>query len=305
MNIKERLKSKLFPKPLIKEPTLNDVTDPEIELIYQLRDDIQQLNFKPNANSSWENNRYQLKKHILLSDPRNFLKWPFIIGSMFWEADKVEFDELSSSKLWTKFIPAIKESKIGTPTTYQYYPDSSGNLVHHAYSLLQIMEKTSINIDKINKVFEFGGGYGSFCRLLYQYDYSGSYTILDLPEFSCLQKYYLNSIELKNPLNISLNATKYENRSVNLINQINEPEEFDAFIGLWSISEVPTSLREEIFSKLKNLKYILIAFQGSFAGVDNLLYFNDFKKEFPDFKWEMYPIKHLPFKDHYLIGEKN
>ncbi|MEZ5010016.1 MAG: hypothetical protein R2753_17840 [Chitinophagales bacterium] len=158
---------------------------------------------------------------------------------------EIEFKELNKSKHWSQLKGGIKESKIGNPPSYNQYPESSGNLIHHAYSMLQIMEYTSIDFTKIKRVFEFGGGYGSSCRLLYQLGYTGSYTILDLPEFSCLQKYYLNSLPLKNKLKIEINNPKYEDHTVNLINQIKKPEDIDFFFALWSISEVPLNLRKK------------------------------------------------------------
>ena len=43
-------------------------------------------------------------------------------------------------------------------------------------------------------IVEFGGGYGSMCRLLHKLGFSGQYFIYDLPEFVALQRYFLKSI---------------------------------------------------------------------------------------------------------------
>jgi hypothetical protein len=46
-------------------------------------------------------------------------------------------------------------------------------------------------------IVEFGGGYGSMCRLIYQAGYMGSYIIYDFAHLNLIQDYYLKSTCLK------------------------------------------------------------------------------------------------------------
>jgi hypothetical protein len=39
-------------------------------------------------------------------------------------------------------------------------------------------------------VIEFGGGYGSLCRLFFNQQFKGQYVLFDLPPFSALQHFF-------------------------------------------------------------------------------------------------------------------
>ena len=69
-------------------------------------------------------------------------------------------------------------------------------MIHHAYHLAQFEEKTRTQVHEIDFVLEFGGGYGSMCRLFYNLGFRGRYVIFDLPSFSALQIYYLKTLDL-------------------------------------------------------------------------------------------------------------
>src|SRR5207244_11597755 len=49
-------------------------------------------------------------------------------------------------------------------------------------------------VDDLACVLEFGGGYGSMCRLFHNLGFRGRYLIFDLPAFSALQRFFLRSI---------------------------------------------------------------------------------------------------------------
>ena len=95
------------------------------------------------------------------------------------------------------------------------HKDSSNNLLHHAYNLLQLDLHTPLH--KLPTILEFGGGYGSTARLAFRLGFQGTYLIFDLPEFSALQRFYLSTLNFpvapaakNNPAIhcISLNSTR-------------------------------------------------------------------------------------------------
>lgn len=244
---------------------------------------IQDINKRVNidalSNDTWTRHRKSLIKSIKENDPRGFIKWPEVKTTMFWEADSSELEYLKNSKYWEQLKFALLEDSIGAPPAYNLMPESSGNIIHHAYSLVKFLELSNSNIEDLNYIFEFGGGYGSLCRLFYKMGYKGSYIIYDLPEFSCLQKYFLTQV---NPeLHITYSSENKENeKCVHLLTEPDQLIEFnkiDLFIALWSFSEVPKALRKTVLDKLNltKTKNYFIAFQDEFSGVNNFEYFTE------------------------------
>ena len=133
-------------------------------------------------------------------DPRAFLRWPTIAKAMFVSNQpylSLELLSLRSRRDWRhRWRPALRESPVGHPLPFWALPWSSGNLIHHAYHLAQFEARTGQAAEQFPAVFEFGGGYGSMCRLFHQLGFSGRYVIYDLPQFSALQAFYLGSLGL-------------------------------------------------------------------------------------------------------------
>ena len=146
----------------------------------------------------WINYLNRLRQLVLNQEPREFLRWSPVAETMFIVFARFIFTELKYLKScpnWnTRWRAAIKESSIGNPVLYLFYKSSSGNLIQHAYHLAQFEEKTGSEVHDMKYVLEFGGGYGSMCRLFFNLGFSGKYIIFDFPAFNALQSYYLKSI---------------------------------------------------------------------------------------------------------------
>lgn len=255
----------------------------------QLRTKILEINSKDElGTSSWEKNRMEVRRAILEDNINDFLNWSVIQKTMFYEAPKVEYIEVMKNE---SVANGIIESKIGTPKPYYLDSTTSGNLIHHAYSINKLLQKTSIN--DFDKVIEFGGGYGSMCRLFRNMNYLKKYVIFDLPEFSALQEFYLSSINIDYSKNTIFTSDMDELKDENL-NTL--------FIATWSFSEMPLELRENLSSSLM-FNYCVIAFQSEFDGINNIEYFEEFKNKYPTINFETTPIEHLP-GHFYLIGSK-
>ena len=240
----------------------------------------------------WESECRKLEIKLKITDCSNFLQWDFIKNDMFHEVHSNAFYELKNSTYWEKIKGALKEDEFGKPNKYYLYPESSGNLIHHAYSLFQLVKHfPDFNIDKIASVFEFGGGYGSWCRLLRRLGFNGTYIIYDFPCFLELQSFFLKKI------GIGTEKTFF------ISNSNSSPWYTDLFVSLWAISESPSGLRLKILDKVFS-KYVLIAYQNIFEGIDNILYFGDFIKNHLEYTWKNYEIPHIK-NNYYLLGERN
>jgi hypothetical protein len=261
---------------------------------------------------SWANNMNRLKALVLNNDPRKFLDWDVIRKTMYIGNSgyiRKEYKYLKSiSNFSGRWYPAIQESTIGLPKRYNHLGRSSGNLIHHAYHIAKFEEETNLLITNSDFVFEFGGGYGSMCRLFHNLGYKKRYLIFDLAPFSALQKYYLKSLGLE-ILDIDnfikaesgiLCISKIEDLQIILKNSdINQSNSL--FLGTWSISETPVNLREIIFPLVKDFSSFLIAYQNNFCNVDNIDYFDNFRKQHKNISWNNWEIPHLP-GNNYLIG---
>lgn len=142
---------------------------------------------------TWERHRYELRWHVLHSNISEFLRWSTIQATMFVEEApyiRSEYDALVDE--WPACLPALAEGSTGNPKRLSFAPDTSGNMVHQAYHLLQL-RRVGIDFLNVSSVVEFGGGYGAMARLFNRLGYTGKYYIHDLLEFQWLQEYYLEA----------------------------------------------------------------------------------------------------------------
>ncbi len=284
----------------------------------ELRESFGNLPDRPTDNCSpsereWSRNIARLRRLIRSQDPREFLTWDVIERTMFvGDADylSIELNYLMQHVDWNRmWRQAIREVNGGCPPPYAKYPESSGNLIHHAYHVAQLMDQTSIRVEDLTLVVEFGGGYGSMCRLFQNLGFGGSYVVFDFPEFSALQRFYLKSLGF----NIStVNSRGAESNSIACASNIEElklaigsivdPHEA-LFIATWSVSEAPISVRNKILPMVADFGAFLIAYQRRFGEVDNVAFFQGWKQMQEKIDWKSWEIEHLP-GNCYLVGRR-
>jgi putative sugar O-methyltransferase len=240
---------------------------------------------------TWKNHVARLRYHLDHSDLTKFTQWDVIRETMFVNQQTyvfTELNELMRSPEWsTRWQPAIVESPIGSPEPYEFYVQSSGNLIHHAYSLYRFEKATGIRIEQLESVLEVGGGYGSFCRLVKSLGFKGAYTIFDLPEFCYLQSRYLGGLEIHMGGHVRF-----------VTNRDHIPYSTDLYIGLWSISELPVNERNQVMGC--NADAYMLAYQDKFEDIDNLAYFEEVSRVF-EYDWHPESINHMP-GNRYLFG---
>jgi hypothetical protein len=156
-------------------------------------------------------------------------------------------------------------------------------------------------------VFEFGGGYGSMCRLLHNLGFRGRYLIFDLPAFSRLQRYFLSSIGV--PLRTAAEFEAGEPGVLCIDDQSqlhacleNVPHSNALFMATWSISETPVHLRNAILPLVRDFGNFLIGYQSRFNEVDNVAFFGAWRDGMPaKIRWHDWAIRHLR-ENSYLVG---
>ena len=259
----------------------------------------------------WAKHMNRLRELVLSANPREFLRWDVVSSTMFVSRAayiRTELRYLRCCPDWdARWRAAIKESRVGHPRLYIFYPPSSENLIHHAYHLAQFEQKTQRPVDRMNYVLEFGGGYGSMCRLFYNLGFCGKYVIFDLPPFSALQRYYLQTQGF--PVLTPADAVKAKTGIVCVsdFGQLKTIMDGDMqvpnamFVATWSISETPVQIRHAVMPFMARFNSFLIAYQDRFGEVDNSVFFECWKKINSHVVWHNWPIAHVP-GNSYLIA---
>ena len=299
---------------------LDPPTAKEKEDIKKLKKTFKELPYEfaencPKSERLWKQNMNNLRELVLKNNPREFLRWDIILGTMFVGNEQyvlTELNDLRKKYDWkNRWEKAIQEVSVGNPIPFDKYHHSSPNLIHHAYHLSQFEEMTGISTDKIDCVFEFGGGYGSMCRLFHNLGFKGKYLIFDLPHFSALQTYYLKTIGI--PV-YEFDRIQASENGVVCVSDIGILKKMlssyngcrhSIFIATWSISEAPLNIRDSILPSVSHFRSFLIAYQDYFCEINNIKYFENFKNYF-DKKiiWNQREIRHLP-GNTYLVGTQN
>ena len=263
------------------------------------------------AESAWVANRVRLRRCILEEDPREFLTWDVVTGSMFVGNRPFIDSELSylvSRPDWRHtWEDILEEDHAGRPKPYKEYRCSSGNRIHQAYHLARFEQETGLSVSRYPLIVEFGGGYGSLCRLIHKLGFNGRYIIFDLPELVALQKYYLGSLAM--PL-IEAKDVPSGRRGIlctsdlSVLGTVTRQEaQAGLFIATWSLSETDAAFREQVVAlpAIDAASAYLIAYQSDFEGVDNPRFFDAWRARKPGIRWVHSEIAHMP-GNYYLFG---
>jgi FkbM family methyltransferase len=265
------------------------------------------------AEAAWLANREKLRKCILEEDPREFLTWDVVTGSMFVGNRPFidhELGYLMSRPDWKRaWEDILEEDFAGDPKPYKGYRQSSGNRIHQAYHLARFEQETGLSVSRFPLIVEFGGGYGSLCRLIHKLGFKGQYIIFDLPEFVALQKFYLGSLAM--PLIEAKDVSSGRpgilcESDLDLLGSVTtQVAQTGLFIATWSLSETDSAFRERVVAlpAVDKAAAYLIAYQDDFEGVDNPRFFDAWRGKKPTVRWMHSEISHMP-GNFYLFGRR-
>ena len=164
---------------------------------------------------------------------------------------------------------------LGNPLKDAFLKNASPASLKHRFLLKKMEVDLGVSLSTLAKVVEFGGGYGSTCRVakvnltLRDLDWN----IIDLPVMLSLQRAYLRDSCGEDCLKTISFFNDFKSVTV--------PEN-SLFMATWSLSETPLSLRYEIEVWLKQFDYVFIAFQERYEHIDNLAHFKRYGQFFED-----------------------
>ena len=186
----------------------------------------------------------------------------------------------------------------GNPLKDLMVKGASPASVKHFYLLDKISHQFQISLSNLDQIIEFGGGYGSMCRIALSnlsISQGVRWDIVDLPIMVVLQKMYLTN-----------SLTTEEFSRVELHNDLNGIEDISAnslFVATWSLSETPLELRASIEDQIKKCRYVFIAFQETYGPISNLTYFQNLMESCVDHAGSLDTCSIYP-GHYYLILEK-
>lgn len=207
----------------------------------------------------WNGKQRELRERFAGSDIDEllptFLTWPEIATTMFvGECAWIE-REHEAVKRWHGYPFAIVEDAIGRPPWLGYYPWTSGSMVHSAYHVMMWEATTGKSIRDVESIIEVGGGYGGLAKVMRRAGFRGTYTIYDLPEFSLLQRYYLDSCAIEG-------IAFRDSPPV-------WPVECELLIGLWSLSEMQSEMQMRYLHNIRTNHYLLAMNNELWEGRDS------------------------------------
>ncbi|HKB26602.1 MAG TPA: hypothetical protein VKG64_16325 [Methylomirabilota bacterium] len=259
----------------------------------------------------WETKRKRLRDLLLRGDPSEFLRWDVVRSTMVKRGRAPVAHELRHLRRrpdWKlRWRPALRESTAGSPRPFHLYPRSSGNLIHQAYHLCRFEEATGLSLPTLPYVVEFGGGYGSLCRLFHQMGFAGTYVIFDLPEVSALQRFFLRSLGITTLKARDARDPVHGAVTVSDLGELRRllrarPPGLAAFVAQWSLGETPVALRRLVLPEVAGLDAYLLGYTERFEGIDNRGFFKDWRATLPGHAWHDIPLPHLHKAEWYLFG---
>ena len=146
----------------------------------------------------WGNYRNAMRDHFLNNDPIDILCWSTVSATMFVGQNNItlaEVETLKKSLRWEHYATtALMEDNFGEPPRMCELAYTSGNLIHQTHHLMQWEKTTGLHLEDMGSIIEFGGGYGAMCAIARRMGFEGKYTLVDLPEMTLLQEYYLSNL---------------------------------------------------------------------------------------------------------------
>lgn len=259
------------------------------------------------AGSEWASFTAQIRDALRQSGANEFLRLPPIAKTLHSRQRSAAQRYLTYLCNSPRFSPAmqnaITESPVGMPLVNPFYPFSSPLLVQHGYHLVRLLEATNCDIATLGLIVEFGGGYGSFYRLLRNLGYRESYIICDLPVMCALQRFYLRNLfpngpDARTPSNLRWLSGEMQNE----LHAAAAQHSPSLFVATWSLSETPLAIRSRIAAAIAGFDYVLIAYQRVFGTCDNVEYFASLEKALPQYTWQHAECPAYR-NNFYLIGQ--
>ena len=253
----------------------------------------------------WEQNILEVEAYFLGSFDTAFLRHPRIEGTMVFTDPDAHAAEWPFVEGWRpadvlrRYLGGglndrFLEGKLLTATLI--------NSVHHLYHLARFEAFRGERIESVRTVVEFGGGYGNLARLFRNLADVSTYTVIDLPLFSCIQYVYLSTIF--GPDVVRLVEEPGKEASEGTIHLLPIPflksvlPQGALFVSTWALSESPSEAYEHVLRRdWFGAREILLAFHDGWKPWGTEEFVARLRKNFLRVATE--PIPFLP-GNHYL-----
>jgi len=263
---------------------------------------------RDHSTEEWVNFEQQFLTSIERLPLNSFCTWKVTRETMFVGNTRYLLAELrylratSTARRWKRELRSLG---IGGGERCIFLPSSDGNTIHHSFQLAKFEHSINSRLSDFDLIVEFGAGFGSMCNLVHQKGFQGRYVIIDLPTLHLLQTYVLTTAGLRVCRDLPDDRSEPDH-GIYLFSEVARAASFlaqfggrKAFIASWSLSETPIHIREEMGTLFPMFEAMLIAFQRSFSGIDNLEYFSKLCETSNDLDWSTEPLNHLP--GNYLL----
>jgi hypothetical protein len=230
-------------------------------------------------------------------DRFEFLRWPSLNNFSVPEEwiPQIWYTTLLINPCWsTKWFPLTRDTKVGRPKDFSLDFGTSPILVQQAYHLLRYESATGHSLVDCDIIFEVGGGYGSFCRLLKNAGFNGLHIIYDLPHVAAIQRLYLGASGFDEVPQVEVSQRNHHGFCLVSDDALNSAFNILAacklrigFVATWSLSEFPLGARERVLPRFLDIcSQYLIAYQPHFFGVNNEEYFDTWREQRPELGWQ-------------------
>jgi len=242
----------------------------------------------------WDYWRHNLWEYVRDADPMVFQEFPCIYHTMLvnhWsEYVKLEYREIVADEGdMTLRQVATMPARHSTGDLMEG-TNLSLNLIHQYYHLWKWQKEMKVGIAEMDRIVEFGGGYGAMALAAYRSGFRGEYIIFDSPEFSLLQEFYLSHVLSDGDFSM----VKWNDKRVRMT---------DLMIACYSLSEVSIEERTKFLNKVKVMGGYLLLFSAQWSGgLDNIGYFRDFAEKSKPARWSIHQHAYLPVGNWYAFG---
>jgi hypothetical protein len=185
----------------------------------------------------------------------NFLKWPESIESLHsgWTNETAQIERTLVPEA---MLNIGADPEIGNPVDKKSPEGSSGTYIRQLY-VASIIMSNIMPIDDIERLIEFGGGYGALAVVLNRIGFSGEHHVYDLPVLHMIRDWYLEQLDI-------------DTHSVS----DNEFDVYDLFVSVCSLDEIRPFKRELVLLNKFSYNYLFL-FHRNWDGVDNMKWFAD------------------------------
>jgi hypothetical protein len=263
------------------------------KLFAQFLSNLVSVRHAKNVAPNWKARCDEIVRSALTKPLSDFLVWSGDVDINEYDGSFQKwYDELHADPQWPRWKHLSRKSG-EKHHTMASDPDTSPLQIQHAYHLKKYEEWTGDRFaDDVDVVVEVGGGYGNFAWMLRKDGFKGRHIIIDLPHVREIQWLFF---ELRNGNESTDLLVEDGIQEIFRIWSVRKKNPRVAFVATWSLSETPLAFRKKLFPKLHKycVKYLVATQWGSWGGVDNVAYFEQFMKAAGG-EWRTDEVAHQP-----------